>query len=1065
MQKFYPGCKYPLWSLFNLKMKLTIALLFFSNLLIYAGPIAGQSMYEVKINLSASKMPVQEVIGLIEKQSHFVIGYKNMDALKNKKVTIHAQGKSVAAILNEVMAPSSMEITQISDTYIIINPKSNLAPTVISGVVKDKRTGQTLPGVSIKVKGTVVGTQTDINGNYTLSVREDKANFTLVVSYIGYKSQEFNITRSAALVTQNVQLEEDLLGLDEVVVTGQGIDVSKRRLSTNVVSISGADIEKTPGTRLDQLLQAKLPNAQIRMTGGQAGATSIIRARGVISAYLNSSPVIYVDGVRMDNLNTASTLGGGAASGAAVSSLADIPMDNIEKIEYINGGAATTLYGSDAANGVIQIITKKGGGDRTAITLNVEAGPEVSTNDFLNFKRTKDMLFETGTFQKYNVAVSGSKNGIGYSFTGGYLNSTGVQIENQNSNKRIDMRSGFKANIGDKITYESSFTFVNNSYKRSRNGNQGGYTGLWFLESGASAVTGPKPNFKPQIDELSEEDFEKMKAYVREAERLQDNEIVVNRFQTSQTFNYRPTENLVFKAVGGIDYRNMRNKVITTNEYIAHTTGNPSTAGGSISNADRKYWGLTMELNGQHKAELGDFSFVTTFGGQLFRNEDRQVAYNGTNVRDGMRDIRTVGATTANEVFTEVVNYGVYVQENLGFKNKFFIDLGLRGDGNSAFGKDIGVQYYPKVGFAYIPTAESWFRDAVPVISSAKIRASYGLAGNFPPAFRNRKTIGFASYLGTLGASFGTPEVDLRPEKTTTFEGGMDLGILSDRIVLTAVYYHATTNDALFNVPSVPSTGEVAAVRNVGELLNRGFEFSINVTPIKTTDVSLSVNVSANTSYNRVVSSNGSAAFNLNGFSERTIQTVVQEGYPVGFLRGGYGTFGEDGVMNSTTPLQYLGSTIPDLFGSMGINFQYKDFNFFANADYQSGAYASNWDKQFRYNYGVSNEGIPQGEIDKNKRTNWLNFSNMFVEKTDFIKVRTIGASYLFHGPKLGKAIKNLTIGFSVVNPLNFASSSFDPEATTSGSAQGQGGATTGGISYATYSAPRQFLGSVKVNF
>ncbi len=724
MQKFYPGCKYPLWSLFNLKMKLTIALLFFSNLLIYAGPISGQSMHQVKINLFAKDMPLKELIGLIEKQSHFVIGYKTMEALQGKKVTIDAKGKSIAAILNEVMAPANIEVKQISDKYIIINPKKNLVPTVVSGVVRDNRTGETLPGVSVKVKGTVIGTQTDIDGAYSLSVKEDRANFTLVISYIGYKSQEFSIERSATSITKNVQMEEDRLGLDEVVVTGQGIDVSKRRLSTNVVSISGADIEKTPGTRIDQLLQAKLPNAQIRLTGGQAGATSIIRARGVVSAFTSSTPVVYVDGVRMDNLNTASTLGGGSASGAGVSALADIPMDNIEKIEYINGGAATTLYGSDAANGVIQIITKKGGSERTAVTATAEVGPEASTNDFLHFKRTKDMLFESGMFQKYNVGVSGSKGGIGYSFTGGFLNSSGVQIMDQNANRRIDMRSGFRANLGDKITYESSFTFINNSFKRSRNGNQGGYTGLWFLESGASKNSGPVRN--PLIDDLNDEDYQKLRDYVREAERLQDNEIVVNRFQTSQTFNYRPMESLVIKAVGGIDYRTTRNKVITTNQYLAHTTGNPSTAGGSISNADRKYWGLTMELNGQHKAELGDFSFVTTFGGQLFRNEDRQIAYNGSNVRDGMRDIRKAGATTSNEVFTELVNYGIYLQENFGFKNKLFLDFGLRGDGNTAFGKDVGVQYYPKVGFAYILTAESWFKDAVPVISSAKLRGNYG---------------------------------------------------------------------------------------------------------------------------------------------------------------------------------------------------------------------------------------------------------------------------------------------------------------------------------------------------
>src|SRR5690606_1354665 len=207
------------------------------------------------------------------------------------------------------------------------------------------------------------------------------------------------------------------------------------------------------------------------------------------------------------------------------------------------------------------------------------------------------------------------------------------------------------------------------------------------------------------------------------------------------------------------------------------------------------------------------------------------------------------------------------------------------------------------------------------------------------------------------------------------------------------------------------------------------------------------------------------APFNIAGFSERTIQTVVQEGYPVGFIRGSYGEFGEDGVLATSTPLQYLGTTIPDLFGSMGFDLQWKGLNVFANADYQQGAFANNWDSQFRYNYGAGDEGIPTGEIDSEYgRTRWLSFTNMFIEKTDYLKVRTIGATYTLPKSAIGSFANYVVVGATVVNPFNFATSSYDPEATISGSASGQGGATTGGISYATYSAPRQFQMSVKVS-
>ncbi|TYP92314.1 outer membrane receptor protein involved in Fe transport [Sphingobacterium allocomposti] len=941
-----------------------------------------------------------------------------------------------------------------------------LQQDLITGHVRDQRTGDPINGATIQAIPGSHSVQTGIDGSFRLPIRPAAEGFVLHISYIGYKTKDFKLTAEMIQQPLTISLQEDLFGLDEVVVTGQGLDINKRRLSTNVATVSGKELEKVPASRFDQLLQSKLPNAQIRLTGGQSGATSIIRARGVVSAFKNSTPVIYVDGVRMDNLNTASAIGGGSAQGSGVSSIADIPIDNIERVEYVNGGAATTLYGSDAANGVIQIFTKKGGADRTTVTAEATIGAERATTDFLHFKRTEELLFEPGTFQRYNVAVNGNSGKVGYSVTGAYLNSSGVQLFKQNENKRVDLRSGFRADLHEKVAYESSFTFVNNSYKRNRNGNQGGYTGLWYTESGASAVSGPQPRFNPRIDDLSEDEFAKMKEYVQTAERLQDNEIVVNRFQTSQSFQYRPLPNLNIKAVGGVDYRVLRNQVIQTNEYLTHTTGNLTTDRGSINNGERKYWGLTMELNGQHKANIGELSVITTLGGQLFRNEDRQVAYNGINIRDGARNIADAASKTSNEVYLEVVNYGMYLQSNLGWKNKLFLDLGLRGDGNSAFGRDIGIQYYPKIGFSYIPSSESWWTEFLPFIPSAKLRGNYGVAGNFPPPFRNLRTMNFPSYLGDQAAIFGTPGVNLRPEKTNTLEAGLDLGLWDDRVTLSAGFYHAITNDALFSVPAAPSTAENEALRNVGKIMNRGLEFNTQVTALRTEHTSLRFNLAINTLDNKVLSSNGAAPFNIAGFSERTIQTVVQEGYPVGFIRGGYGIFGDDGVLEQTIPLQYLGTTIPNLFGSMGVDLQWKGLNLYANADYQKGAYANNWDSQFRYNYGAGDEGIPAGEINSEyKRTRWLQFTNMFIEKTDFIKIRTIGAAYTLPRSAIRSFAHQAVIGASIMNPFNFTSSSFDPEATISGSAAGQDGATTGGISYATYSVPRQFLMSIKLSF
>lgn len=1071
MQKKFAGCCNLLEPLFSLKMRITIFLVLFSFMLSFASTSTGQSMYEKKVSLSVKNQLLKDVLALIEQRTSFMIGYNRDNIPDSSRISYSAVNKPVSKVLDELLEGYPVIARQMDEKYIVLNkvrPEEKrlwLQELIISGKVTDRATGEALPGVSMSIKGTSAGTATGVNGAFSLRFPQGKEEIVLVVYYLGYKKQEFVITRANAAQVRNITLEADRLGLDEVVVTGQGLDISKRRLSTNVVSIGTKELDEAPSGRIDRMLQGKLPNAQIRLTGGQAGATSLIRARGVNSAFVNSTPVIYVDGVRMDNLNTVSALGGGSAQGAAISAISDIPTDNIERIEYINGGAATTLYGSDAANGVIQIFTKKGGSDKTSVTFETQMGIETPTNDFLHFKRTKDLLFQNGLYQKQHIAINGGQGNFGYSFSGNYSNSEGVQIFDQNRNERFDFSSGFRAGLGSKVTYESSFTFVSNSFKRNRNGNQGGYTGLWFAESGASSITGPK--FSPVIDTLSEVAFAQMKAYVHEAERLQDNSIKVKRFQTSQVFKYMPLKNLVFKATGGIDYRVQKNQAIQTNQYLSFTTNTTVKDQGSITNADRKYMGITLELNGQYEAKLGDLSFITTAGGQLFRNEDQQIAYTGSNIRDGARTIRDAATKTSDEYYVEVVNYGIYIQENIGFKNKLFLDLGLRGDGNPAFGRNIGIQYYPKAGISYIPSAEPWFSGLSNVISSAKVRGSFGIAGNLPTAFTNERTIAFQGYLGEQAAFFGQPgNEDLKPEKTQTTEGGIDLGFYHDRFLLSAGYYHSITRNALFYVPPTPSTGQSQSqLYNVGKILNKGLELNVTAIPIQKQDVSLRVNVSVNTLYNKVVSSGGVAPFNINGFSARTIQTVVQEGYPIGFLRGNYGVFGPDGTLQTTTAQQNLGTTIPDLFGSMNLNFRYKQFDLYASADYQKGAFANSFDRQFRFNYGAASEGIPQAEIDKNKRTNWLNFTNMFVEKTDFIKIRTIGANYVIKQGLFNKAVKTMTVGLMVVNPLNFAASSFDPEATISGAAQGQGGATTGGISYATYSAPRQFLGSLRLNF
>lgn len=293
----------------------------------------------------------------------------------------------------------------------------------LSGTVSDQRTGESLPGVNVVIQELTRGAATDVDGNYTIS-NIPFGEYNVRVTFIGYRAFTRQIVINSATKTLDIELREDVLGLQELVVTGQGSGVERQRLSTNVTSIGARQIDRLPTVQLDQLLQGNVPNSQIRTSSGSPGTASLIRGRGVVSALSATTPVIYVDGVRVDNI-TGSAVNRGTG-GAESSAIADIPVENIERIEFVSGGAATTQFGSDAANGVIQIFTKQGVQGRSEFSFQTSVGAEFATKDYLRYDRTGDILFTPGATQEYRLSGSGGTESFTYSFSGSMRSNQGV---------------------------------------------------------------------------------------------------------------------------------------------------------------------------------------------------------------------------------------------------------------------------------------------------------------------------------------------------------------------------------------------------------------------------------------------------------------------------------------------------------------------------------------------------------------------------------------------------------------------------------------------------------------
>ena len=872
--------------------------------------------------------------------------------------------------------------------------------------------------------------------------------------------------------------------LNEVVVTGQGAAVSKRRLSSNITKLSSADLEKLPTDRIDQMLQNALPNVQITMTNGQPGTTSMIKSRGLSSAFTNSTPVIYVDGVRVDNLNTGSAMfnvmnnayGNINGQTAASSAIGDIPMENIDHIEYVPGGAATTLYGSDAANGVIQIFTKHHGNGRFNGTVTTQVGFDVANSQYYHFDRTKELLHQTGFQQKYGLNFSGGTERMGYSFGASMSQNTGTIIHDGNEQKKYDLRFGTSIRLNSILKYTNSFGFVAEEYHRNRNGNQGYYTGLWFCEGAAAAnftytgEDGAQHNFNADIDAASPYEWAAMKAFVSEAEALQDHHELVKRFQTSQQLELTPLKNLTIHATLGLDYRYNTDKLVETNRYLIHTQMKPvgTSDAGSVANSDRNYYGITGELSAQwkyYKDEL--FSNILTGGFQYFSTHDHQSFYKGQNVRDGARIMSGAGHIYADEWLSYLHNEGAYLQDNFGLLNRYYLDLGLRVDYNTAFGDKVGLQAYPKIGLSYILSDEPWMQKLVydGWVNMLRILTNYGVAGSYPPAFEYQRTVEVSSYLDKQANTFGkNGNPNLGPEKKHSFELGLQGTFFNNVLSFGFTFYRAFTCNALFNVPTLPSSGQSSSyLANIGKIRNRGIETYVGVKIINTKDWGLNVRTSVNTNSNKVISTGGVVPFAIGGFSSRTIVTMVEEGKPVGFLRGTATTLNDDNTVKETLYNQDLGRTIPTLYGNFSITARWQKLNFTLMGDYQTGAYVHSFDRQFRFAKGLKDDAIPEAALaGTTQAKSWLNFTNFFVEKADFVKIRNIGIDYTFDIKK--SLVNQLFLAVNIYNPFAWTSSSVDPEAVLSG-ARTQGAVATGGLSYSSYSQPRQYILTARVSF
>lgn len=785
----------------------------------------------------------------------------------------------------------------------------------IVGTVTDASSGRPLESVQISVQETGEGALTNQAGRFAL-LNQPEGDLTLVAILVGYKQVQRTVTVTAGeTTTVELRLDQTALELDELVVTGAGVATEKKRLGNSIATIDAASLEDAPIQSFSNLLQGREPGVVGLPSSGTTGEGARIRIRGSASLSQSNEPIVFVDGVRVDN---GGGFGAGVSAGGqgAPSRLDDIDPNSIERVEVLKGAAAATLYGTEASNGVIQIFTKRGRQgaprwtvqiDQTAVStptgrmmpLADYAGDHafqggLSTEDQIANIRNRfgidvqpyevfevDLLptaFETGYNQQYSVSVEGGGDLITYFVSGRFTTEDGpFGLEDLGPARDENTKRQATTNINifpfDNLRVRFSAFYSELDHQTPSNANN--------IFGAFSSAMMSQPRFATENNLFGQPAF----ATTRENMHREISQEAEN-FAGSLNMNYTVGEGLVMDGTIGVNVVNQRSTEF--NPFGWNVDGfATSDAEGRRQIVDRNNREVTADFKGSWTTDLNDdFDSQFIVGAQGFLTQTLQSGGQGQNFPGAGLEVVGAGAQqTVLETWLREVNAGVYLQEQIGWRDWAFLTLGGRWDANSAFGENFQTIFYPKASFSAVLSDRAGWESET--LSSLQLRGSIGQSGLQPGAFDQFTTFSplpSAEGPGVQPANLGNQ--NLKPEISTEWELGAEMGFFNDRFGLDFTYWDRTVSDALV-ARQFPVSGGFTATQldNIGELTGNGFELSINGSIVQGENFSL--NAFANTAYlNQEVTDLGGAPPLKTGGSYVRYRNFLIEGYAPGAFFG-----------------------------------------------------------------------------------------------------------------------------------------------------------------------------------
>lgn len=973
----------------------------------------------------------------------------------------------------------------------------------ISGKVLEESSKATVIGATIKVKqkGAQTGTVSDATGDFRLKVKS--LPVTLVVSTIGYKSQEIDVYEAEPIT---IYLADDLNRLSQVVVVGYG--TQKRSDFTGSLSSIPVELKSLPVTSPDLLLQGAVSGIQVTQSSGQPGSGATIQVRGSTSINAGTEPLYVIDGFPIYNGDA--TVNAGVTSGPTINPLSNLNSADIESIDVLKDASSTAIYGSRGANGVILITTKKAKKNESSISydgyygiqtvskkidlLNAEEWASLKndalassgkaalfTQEQINQLGTgtdwQDAAFKQAAIQSHTLSISSGTEKTRLLFSGNYFKQDGVLL-----NTGFDRYSG-RLNIDQDVTKKFKIgIYLNGSLTHANVAPSGIVQNILamvplvairnadgsFTSNSSYGTTVANP-----IATLSEE----------------INETKTSRFLLNGFGEYKIIEGLTAKVLLGTDIINNKQ-----NQYLPSTLYESSTGGqASIGSLSTTNWLNENTLN--YKTVINQKHSLDILIGNTQQKSNTEVVTAGaSNFLTDLTTYNNIGSGSVTTIPTssssEWTLQSFLGRINYGYDERYFLTLTARADGSSRFGVNSKWGTFPSAAIAWNATKEKFLKD-VKQISLLKIRFSGGLTGNqeIAPYSSLSKLSSYPSILGnTLVYGFSPSsyaDADLTWEKTTQFDLGIDLNLFSDRIQLTSDIYSKRTNDLFLQVPVPYSSGLNSIFQNCGSVENKGIELSLKTVNLTgkfewTTNFTYSVN------RNKVLSLGGADYFIPTDPSNVTMPSqIVKVGQPLGsfytYLTDGlnangsqkYKDLNKDGSITQDGDRAVVGSSQPKFLASLTNIFRFKNFDLtvFLNSSYGNKIFnrtSANLDLGSGYTGAIGNlrnrwtTTNTTATVHRAEETPAVVISDRYIEDGSYLRLKNVTLGYSLSKKLLSKVkLKALRLYVSGQNLLTWTKyTGYDPEVSSNGQNAVSSGNDTG-----AYPTSKTVLGGINLTF